>query len=84
MFSWDVTPPLAASLRDYFESEGWEVTIAVAEGPRRGTSPGCTAAPSDVEPSGPSHAGVVGSLGSRVLELEPQIRSSDRVCQAPA
>lgn len=35
VFSWDVTATLAASLRDYFESEGWEVTIAVAEGPRR-------------------------------------------------
>ena len=35
VFSWDVSATLAASLRDYFESEGWEVTIAVAEGPRR-------------------------------------------------
>ena len=35
VFSWDVAAALAASLRDYFESEGWEVTIAVAEGPRR-------------------------------------------------
>ena len=35
VFSWDVTATLAASLRDYFESEGWEVTIAVAEGPLR-------------------------------------------------
>jgi hypothetical protein len=35
VFSWDVTATLAASLRDYFESEGWKVTIAVAEGPRR-------------------------------------------------
>jgi hypothetical protein len=35
VFSWDVAATLAASLRDYFESEGWEVTIAIAEGPRR-------------------------------------------------
>jgi hypothetical protein len=35
VFSWDVAPTLAASLRDYFESEGWVVTIAIAEGPRR-------------------------------------------------
>jgi hypothetical protein len=35
VFSWDVAAPLATSLRDYFESEGWEVTIAIAEGPRR-------------------------------------------------
>jgi hypothetical protein len=35
LFSWDVAATLAVSLRDYFESEGWEVTITVAEGPRR-------------------------------------------------
>ncbi len=35
MFSWDVAATLAASLRDFFESDGWEVTIAIAEGPRR-------------------------------------------------
>jgi hypothetical protein len=35
VFSWDVSATLAASLRDFFESEGWEVTIAIAEGPRR-------------------------------------------------
>jgi hypothetical protein len=35
VFSWDVAATLAASLRDYFESEGWEVSIAIAEGPRR-------------------------------------------------
>ena len=34
VFSWDVAATLAASLRDYFESEGWEVTVAIAEGPR--------------------------------------------------
>lgn len=35
VFSWDVAATLAASLRDFFESDGWEVTIAIAEGPRR-------------------------------------------------
>jgi hypothetical protein len=35
VFSWDVAAALAASLQDYFESEGWEVTIAINEGPRR-------------------------------------------------
>ena len=35
VFSWDVAATLAASLRDYFESEGWKVTIAIAEGHRR-------------------------------------------------
>jgi hypothetical protein len=39
VFSWDVAAALAASLRDYFESEGWEVTIAIAEGPRRRNFP---------------------------------------------
>jgi hypothetical protein len=35
VFSWDVVAMQAASLRDYFESEGWKVTIAIADGPRR-------------------------------------------------
>jgi hypothetical protein len=35
LFSWDVAAEQADSLRDHFESEGWEVTIAVGDGPRR-------------------------------------------------
>lgn len=35
VFSWDVAATQADSLREYFESEGWEVSIAVGEGPRR-------------------------------------------------
>ena len=35
IFSWDVAPALAASLRSYFESEGWEVSLSIGEGPRR-------------------------------------------------
>jgi len=35
VFSWDVTATLATSLKTYFESEGWSVTLSVGEGPRR-------------------------------------------------
>jgi hypothetical protein len=35
VFSWDVAATLATSLQEHFESEGWEVTIAIADGPRR-------------------------------------------------
>jgi len=35
VFSWDVAAEQADSLRDYFESEGWDVTIAADDGPRR-------------------------------------------------
>jgi hypothetical protein len=42
VFSWDVAATLAASLRDHFESEGWEVTIAIPEGPRRRRFPRVT------------------------------------------
>ena len=35
VFSWDVAAAQTASLQEYFESEGWEVTIETDEGPRR-------------------------------------------------
>jgi hypothetical protein len=35
MFSWDVAAAQADSLRDHFESEGWEVAITTDDGPRR-------------------------------------------------
>lgn len=43
----------AASLREYFESEGWEVTIAIAEGPRRRRSPTIVMRASGPDEGGP-------------------------------
>ena len=45
----------AASLREYFESEGWEVTIAIAEGPRRRRSPTIVMRPVALTREGPRH-----------------------------